>query len=126
MTGAVAFGQKARLAISILFSLELIASATGLVILVGDSLHTIFPGISITLFKMISWMIMTPLTFIAIRYLSYLSLLGILSVISLVAVIIIDGFTKHDKPGSLIDHMETEMWPVWASLPMSFGLIMAG
>lgn len=69
---------------------------------------------------------MTPLTLIAIRYLSYFSLLGILSAISLVTVIIIDGFTKHDKPGSLIDHMETEIWPSWASLPMSFGLIMAG
>jgi hypothetical protein len=126
ITGAAAFGHKARLAISILFSLELIASATALVILVGDSLHTIFPDTSIILLKMIAWMVMTPLTFIAIRYLSYFSLLGILSAISLVVVIIIDGFTKHEKPGSLIDYMETEIWPSWASLPMSFGLIMAG
>ncbi|CAB4416692.1 unnamed protein product [Rhizophagus irregularis] len=81
--GAAAFGHKARLAISILFSLELIASATALVILVGDSLHTLFSDTSIILLK-------------------------------------------HDKPGSLIDHMETEIWPSWASLPMSFGLIMAG
>jgi len=70
---------------------------------------------------------MTPLMFIAIRFLSYFSLLGILSAITLVAVIIIDGFSKHEKPGSLIDPMKTEIWPVaWASLPMSFGLIMAG
>ncbi|CAB5091919.1 unnamed protein product [Rhizophagus irregularis] len=124
--GAAAFGHKARLAISILFSLELIASATALVILVGDSLHTLFSDTSIILLKVIAWMVMTPLTLIAIRYLSYFSLLGILSAISLVAVIIIDGFIKHDKPGSLIDHMETEIWPSWASLPMSFGLIMAG
>ncbi|RIA84470.1 transmembrane amino acid transporter protein [Glomus cerebriforme] len=124
--GAAAFGHNARLSISILFTLELIASATALVILVGDSLHTIFPDTSIVLLKVIAWMIMTPLTFIAIRYLSYFSLLGILSAMSLVTVIIIDGFVKHEKPGSLIDHMETEIWPAWSSLPMSFGLIMAG
>ncbi|CAI2170480.1 2714_t:CDS:2 [Funneliformis geosporum] len=125
--GATAFGQRARLAISILFSLELIASATALVILVGDSLHAIFPDTSIILLKVIAWMIMTPLTFIAIRCLSYFSLLGIFSAFSLVTVIVIDGFTKHEKPGSLIDPMKTELWPVaWASLPMSFGLIMAG
>ncbi|CAG8631981.1 203_t:CDS:2, partial [Acaulospora colombiana] len=125
--GAIAFGEGVRLIISILFSLELLASAVAVVILVGDSLHTIFPDVSLTVLKLIAWGVMAPLTLMAIRYLSYFSLLGIVSAISLIFVLIIDGFTKTERPGSLIDPMPTELFPtVWSSVPMSFGLIMAG
>ncbi|CAG8515426.1 14743_t:CDS:2 [Funneliformis mosseae] len=125
--GAIAFGEKTRIYISVLFCLELIASAVALIILVGDSLHAIFPDASLNLLKVIAWIVMTPLTLIAIRYLSYFSLLGILSAICLVNVMIIDGFTKHESPGSLIDPMETDIFPFrWYNVPMSFGLIMAG
>ncbi|CAG8588866.1 13783_t:CDS:2, partial [Cetraspora pellucida] len=125
--GAIAFGERTRLFISTLFSLELIASATALVILVGDSLHEIFPDTSIITLKVIAWSVMTPLTLIAIRYLSYFSLLGILSATTLVSVVIFDGLTKFERPGSLFDPMPTEIWPpsLW-TLPISFGLIMAG
>ncbi|CAG8446973.1 5594_t:CDS:2 [Ambispora gerdemannii] len=125
--GAIAYGEGARFVISVLFSLELIASATALVILVGDSLHTIFPDVSLIVLKILAWMVMTPLTLMAIRYLSYFSLLGIFSATALVCVLIYDGLTKFGKPGSLIDPMDTGLLPEsWATLPMSFGLIMAG
>ncbi|CAG8768763.1 45411_t:CDS:2 [Gigaspora margarita] len=125
--GAIAFGERTRLVISTLFSLELIASATALVILVGDSLHELFPTTSLITLKVIAWMVMTPLTLIAIRYLSYFSLLGILSATSLVTVMMVDGFMKPEHPGSLFDPMKTNLWPDnWGTVPISFGLIMAG
>ncbi|RHZ74068.1 hypothetical protein Glove_227g73 [Diversispora epigaea] len=125
--GAIAFGEGIRLLISILFSLELLASTTALVILCGDSLQALFPDVSIIILKLIAWSIMAPLTLMAIRYLSYFSLLGIFSATALVAVLVIDGITKKERPGSLIDPMPTEIFPSnWGSLPMAFGLIMAG
>ncbi|CAB4416747.1 unnamed protein product [Rhizophagus irregularis] len=125
--GAVAFGEKSRMYIAALFCLELIASGVALVILIGDSLHTIFPDVSKDLLKVIAWLIMTPLTTIAIRYLSYFSLLGIISAMCLVNVMVIDGFAKREMPGSLVDPMETDWLPFqWYNVPMSFGLIMAG
>ncbi|RIA99362.1 transmembrane amino acid transporter protein [Glomus cerebriforme] len=125
--GAAAFGEKSRIYIAAFFCLELIASGVALVILVGDSLHAIFPDMSIITLKVIAWIVMTPLTLIAIRYLSYFSLLGILSAICLVNVMVIDGFAKREHPGSLVDPMKTDLFPFqWYNVPMSFGLIMAG
>ncbi|GBB94546.1 hypothetical protein RclHR1_02380005 [Rhizophagus clarus] len=125
--GAVAFGEKSRMYIAALFCLELIASGVALVILIGDSLHTIFPDVPLNLLKVIAWFIMTPLTMIAIRYLSYFSLLGIISAVCLVNVMVIDGFAKREQPGSLVDPMDTDWFPIqWYNVPMSFGLIMAG
>ncbi|RIB05079.1 hypothetical protein C2G38_2220633 [Gigaspora rosea] len=64
-----------------------------------------------------------PLALIYIKYLSYFSLLGIVSAIILEIVVIINGFTRNDQPGSLFNPMKTELWPTdWNSLPFSFGL----
>ncbi|CAG8659056.1 9985_t:CDS:2, partial [Paraglomus occultum] len=125
--GAIAFGEGARSVISLLFSLELLACATALVILVGDSLHTIFPSVSIITFKICAWIVMSPLTLMPIRYLSYFSLLGILSASYLAVILVFDGLSKPAQPGSLLDPMETDTWPpALATVPLSFGLIMAG
>ncbi|RIB05080.1 transmembrane amino acid transporter protein [Gigaspora rosea] len=123
----IAFGNFAKIIILILFSLELIAIAISLVILIGDSLQILFPDISLISLKIIAWMILVPLTLIDIKYLSYFSLLGIVSAIILVFVVIIDGITRNEQPGSLFNPMKTELWPTdWNSLPFSFGLIIAG
>ncbi|KAF0558226.1 Solute carrier family 32 [Gigaspora margarita] len=107
--------------------IELIAIAISLVILIGDSLQILFPDISLISLKIIAWMILIPLALIDIKYLSYFSLLGILSAIILVIVVIIDGITRNEQPGSLFNPMKTELWPTdWNSLPFSFGLIIAG
>ncbi|CAI2174586.1 6750_t:CDS:2, partial [Funneliformis geosporum] len=71
LAGAVAFGEKLRIYISIFFCLELLTLAVALIVLVGDSLYATFPDI-------IAWMVMTSLT-LNIRYFSYFSLLGIFS-----------------------------------------------
>ncbi len=54
-------------------------------------------------------------------------MLGIVSTIFLVAVIIIDGFTKPDAPGSLRSPAETNFGlQGMERLGMAFGLFMAG
>ncbi|CAG8790831.1 5612_t:CDS:2, partial [Dentiscutata erythropus] len=107
--------------------IELIAIAISLVILIGDSLQILFPDISIVYLKIIAWMILVPLSLIDIRSLSYFSLLGILSAIFLTFVVIINGFTTFEQPGSLFNPMNTELWPTdLNTLPLSFGLIIAG
>ncbi|CAG8680233.1 15271_t:CDS:2, partial [Dentiscutata heterogama] len=124
---AIAFGKFGTIAILILFSLELIAIAISLVILIGDSLQILFPDISLVFLKIIAWVILVPLTLVDIKYLSYFSLLGILSAIFLTFVVIINGFTIDEQPGSLFNPMKTELWPTdLNTLPLSFGLIIAG
>ncbi|CAG8759425.1 3558_t:CDS:2, partial [Racocetra persica] len=123
----VAYGKVVKLVILALFGLELILMAVASVNLIGDCLNTIYPDISIVSLKIISWMVLVPLTLIDIKYLSYVSCLGILSSIALVFVIIIDGFTKHTQPGSLLNPVKTELLPItFTTLNLSFGLIIAG
>ncbi|CAG8514119.1 1655_t:CDS:2, partial [Cetraspora pellucida] len=124
---AIAYGEIARIIIFALFAFELVVMALASVNLIGDSLNMIYPDISIVSLKIISWMVLVPLTLIDIKYISYVSFLGILSSIVLVFVIIIDGVTKPEQPGSLLNPVETELLPInWATLPLSFGLMMAG
>src|SRR5205823_13375440 len=49
---------------------------------------------------------------------------GIACAISLAAVVLIDGFTKLEPPGSLLKPMYTYLFPPnWMTLPLAFGLI---
>jgi solute carrier family 32 (vesicular inhibitory amino acid transporter) len=54
--------------------------------------------------------------------------MGILSTITLILVILFDGVTKLHAPGSLWEPAHTEAVPfdIITSLPVSFGLFMAG
>ncbi|CAG8745710.1 22127_t:CDS:2, partial [Gigaspora rosea] len=123
----IAFGNLAYVVILVMFSLELIAIAVSLIILIGDSLQILFPNISLEVLKFIAWVILIPIGLIDLKYLSCCSLLGILTTIILAIVIVIDGFTRDERPGSLYSPMKTELWPTnWNSLPFSFGLIIAG
>lgn len=69
--------------------------------LLTDGMASLFPGYGLVWLRLISFIILTPTLFLPVRYLSYTSLLGILSVFSLLLVILYDGFTKADAPGSL-------------------------
>ncbi|KAI8996919.1 transmembrane amino acid transporter protein-domain-containing protein [Pilobolus umbonatus] len=125
--GAYAFGVKGRVFISFLFLTELITCSVALVVLLSDGIDSLFPGNDPFYIRLISFLILTPTLFIPVRHLSYTSLLGILSVISLTMVILYDGFTKPTAPGSLIEFADTSILPSnWLSVPLSFGLIMAG
>lgn len=74
----VSFGSKARIAVSLLFTVELIASSVALVILFGDSLYALLPIWGVLEWKVLCGFFLVPLSFVPLRYLSITSVLGIL------------------------------------------------
>ena len=75
----VSFGHSARVVVSILFTLELIAANVALVVLFADSLDDLIPGIGVIGWKVVAAFILVPLAFLPLRLLSFTSILGILS-----------------------------------------------
>ncbi|KAH3372023.1 hypothetical protein KXW99_009006 [Aspergillus fumigatus] len=122
----ISFGHHARIVTSLLFCLELIGACVALVVLFADSLNALIPGLSILQWKIICGFMLMPLNFVPLRLLSVTSVLGILSCTSIVSIIFIDGLVKSDSPGSLRQPARTTMFPDnWATLPLSFGLMMS-
>ena len=75
----ISFGHRARLATSILFTMELLAACVALIVLFADSLDLLFPGLlSVTEWKVLCSIIMIPLNFLPLRFLSFTSIIGIL------------------------------------------------
>jgi vesicular inhibitory amino acid transporter len=74
----VSFGSRARIATSILFSIELIAACVALVILFADSLNALTDVFSITTWKIVCGLLLIPLSFLPLWVLSFTSVLGIL------------------------------------------------
>lgn len=73
----VSFGSKARIATSILFSVELIAACVALVVLFADSLDALIPGWGPSFWKVVCGVILVPSGFLPLRILSFTSILGI-------------------------------------------------
>ncbi|KAI8344155.1 transmembrane amino acid transporter protein-domain-containing protein [Chlamydoabsidia padenii] len=123
--GALTFGLRGRIGVTMLFITELITSSVALVVLLGDGIDSLFPGFSIIQIRLISFFVLTPMLFLPVRHLSYTSLLGIISAISILGVVTVDGVSKPDAPGSLITPADTSMWPVdLVKVPLSFGILM--
>lgn len=75
----ISFGRNARIATSILFTLELLAACVALIVLFADSMDLLFQGfLTVTQWKIIFSIILVPLNFLPLKYLSYTSILGIL------------------------------------------------
>jgi vesicular inhibitory amino acid transporter len=123
----VSFGSKARVATSILFTLELLASCVALVVLFSDSLNALTHGsLGLTTWKIVCGIILVPLSFLPLRFLSFTSVMGILSCFLIVAAVFIDGLVKSDSPGSLWEPAPQHLFPTnWGTLPLSFGLLMS-
>jgi solute carrier family 32 (vesicular inhibitory amino acid transporter) len=120
-----AYGNKIRYVVSVLFSMELIGACVALVVLFADTLNDLFPNTSNTGLKILCGVILLPLSFVPLRVLSLTSILGIASCFGIVSIIVLDGFTKPEAPGSLLQPMPTYWFPQdWWTLPMSFGLLM--
>ncbi|KAF7186215.1 Vacuolar amino acid transporter 1, partial [Pseudocercospora fuligena] len=80
----VSFGPWARVGTSILFVLELVAACVALIVLFSDSLDALTQqSLGITEWKIICGIILIPLSFVPLRYLSFTSILGILCFIGL-------------------------------------------
>ncbi|KAL8287435.1 hypothetical protein RQP46_003293 [Phenoliferia psychrophenolica] len=121
-----AYGPSARSIIHLLFVSELSALSIALVVLFSDSMASLFPSLSSTFFKLVSFFVILPTTFLPLRFLSLTSLVGIISSVVLVVVLVTDGTIKTHSPGSLWEPMQTDAGPRWSRFPLSFGLMMSG
>lgn len=147
----ISFGRNARIATSILFTLELLAACVALIVLFADSMELLFQGVlSSVQWKVIFALVLLPLNFLPLRYLSFTSIIGIiccftskslvtsvlrggpsfaldmLTLALVVLIVIIDGLVKPDSPGSLLQPATTYLFPAnWLTLPLSFGLLMS-
>ncbi|KAJ9642883.1 hypothetical protein H2201_005829 [Coniosporium apollinis] len=122
----VSFGPRARVAVSVLFTLELLATCVALVVLFADSLDALIPGWGVIAWKIVCGIILVPLGFLPLRLLSFTSVLGILCCFGIVLSVFIDGAIKPHQPGSLREPAVTHLFPAnWRTVPLSFGLLMS-
>lgn len=75
----LAFGRYARFITSLLFCMELLGACVALVVLFADSLYVLIPGFSILHWKIVCGIVLVPLSFMPLRFLSVTSILGIVS-----------------------------------------------
>ena len=78
----VSYGQKARIATSVLFTLELLAACVALVVLFADTLDLLIPGVGVIQWKILCGILLIPLNFAPLRLLSFSSVVGIFSCFS--------------------------------------------
>ncbi len=79
----ISFGRNARVATSVLFTLELLAACVALFVLFADSLDLVLPGLlTVTQWKVVRTIIMVPLNFLPLRLLRFTSIIGIVSCFS--------------------------------------------
>lgn len=79
----ISFGRNARIATSILFTLELLAACVALIVLFAESMELLFQGfMSVTQWKILFSIILMPLNFLPLRYLSFTSVIGIICCIT--------------------------------------------
>ncbi|KAI9144894.1 transmembrane amino acid transporter protein-domain-containing protein [Paraphysoderma sedebokerense] len=127
--GDAAFGLRGRVVISVVFMTELFAASVALIILMADSIVAIWEDVDVIKVKLLAFAIVTPTLWLrSFKMLSYCSLMGIFSIFFMLFIIIYDGLYKQEHPGSLRDPSPTLQFdvPDWYSVPLSFGLLMAG
>ena len=78
----ISFGQKARIFTGFLFTLELLAASVALLIIFSDTLDLLVPGVGVTQWKVLCGLLLIPLHFLPLRFLSFTSVLGIFSTLS--------------------------------------------
>lgn len=122
----LAFGKLGSWLVEVIFVLELMMSNMALIILFGDSVHSLIPSVSKTLAQAIIALGVLPLNLVPIRYLSLTSILGICCIIATMLLVFVDGLLKTDGPGSLWTPRGVQALPNsgWA-IAASFGLFMA-
>ncbi|KIY45421.1 hypothetical protein FISHEDRAFT_49546 [Fistulina hepatica ATCC 64428] len=125
--GRKAFGPKSMPIVSGIFCLELFSVSVVLVTLYADSLHTIIPTYSSDAYKLWGLIILLPSVFLPLSALASFSIVGILSIALLIVVVIYDGLTKREAPGSLWNPADTSFVPgTNTQVGLAFGLLMAG
>jgi vesicular inhibitory amino acid transporter len=105
----ISFGRNARIATSVLFTMELLAASVALIVLFADSLDLLFPGfLTVTEWKVVCSFIMIPLNFLPLRLLSFTSIIGIFSCFCsrflLSAPVAVAFLSDTDVPNSCSHH----------------------
>ncbi|KAF2012856.1 hypothetical protein BU24DRAFT_374676 [Aaosphaeria arxii CBS 175.79] len=122
----VSFGNKARIAVSLLFTVELLGACVALVVLFADSLNDLVPGWDVIFWKIVCGFILIPLGFMPLRLLSFTSILGVMCCFGITIAVFVDGFIKPHAPGSLREPTAQYLFPAnWLTIPLSFGLLMS-
>ncbi|CCU77380.1 unnamed protein product [Blumeria hordei] len=122
----VSYGEKARMATSFLFTIELMAVCVALIVVFSDTLGLLIPEVGVLEWKILCGLFLIPMGFLPLRLLSFSSVIGIFSCLAIVLIIFIDGIIKPHSPGSLIEPATTYLFPKnWLALPLSFGLLMS-
>ena len=137
-----AFGTKGSLGTGFLFTIELLAACVALVVLFADSLDALIPGWGVVSWKIFGGIVLIPLSFVPLRFLSFTSVLGIVACLgsesisgriytdadwgTVVTLIFVDGILKPHFPGSLRSPapMAGLLPQRWSTVPLSFGLLM--
>ncbi|CAL8583166.1 hypothetical protein XPA_008800 [Xanthoria parietina] len=123
--GHAAFGVNMWVVMEALITLELGAANVALVVLFADSLNALIPSWGIVEWKIVCGVIILPLNFVPLQYLSITSVLGVLCSLGILVLVFTDGVTKRHSPGSLLKPAPTYPFPHhWSTLPLSFGLFM--
>ncbi|KAI0932302.1 hypothetical protein AcW2_000971 [Taiwanofungus camphoratus] len=125
--GRKAFGPRSGPWISAVFCLELFTVSVALVTLYADSLYAVLPAYSPNTYKIVGLIILIPTTLLPLSVLSYASVVGILSTLLIISVVLVEGLSKPDSPGSLWSPADTSLGVRGVGeLGISFGLFMAG
>lgn len=110
--GVYVFGRKIGIFILITFTLDLLGAGLSMIIMFADSFNTLFPSIEPLDLKLLIVSILFVLNFMPLRLLSFLSLVGIICTSTTCVTIFIAGFLKKESPGSLLETLPTNLWPL--------------
>ncbi|RKO89553.1 transmembrane amino acid transporter protein-domain-containing protein, partial [Blyttiomyces helicus] len=109
--GDMAFGDTGRAFVTGMFVLELAAAAVAFLILFSDTLCLIFPTISLVHAKILGAIIVLPTTYPkSLSFLSYGSVVGILAMVNIAVILLWDGLTTPEGPGSVWQPARTKLW----------------
>ncbi|PCH33490.1 hypothetical protein WOLCODRAFT_63107 [Wolfiporia cocos MD-104 SS10] len=125
--GRKAFGPRSGPWINALFCLELFTVSVALVTLYADSLYAVMPTFSANTYKLLGIILLIPTMMLPLSVLSFTSIIGIVSTLLIIAVMLIDGLSKRDSPGSIWNPADTSLGVRnVGELGLAFGLFMAG
>ncbi|WVQ78385.1 hypothetical protein IAT38_000471 [Cryptococcus sp. DSM 104549] len=99
-----------------------------LMVLFSDMFETVLPIFTSNQWKVVGLLVIVPLNFVPLRWLSWSSGLGVATTWTLVAILIFTGLATKHTPGSIWEPAPTDIWPThgFVKFGLSFGLLLSG
>lgn len=120
------YGRSIGYFILATFSLDLYGAGVSMIILFSDSFNALLPNLSPYLLKTGLCTLLLFLNMMPLRFLSFLSLTGIICTTLTFLIIVVSGFLKQARPGSLLHPMVTNLFPTsFIRFCFSLGLFLA-